>query len=380
MRIALVSICGHPWGGSEVLWTQTAKLAIQSNHTVLVSVFNWDQQHEQIRELKLLGAEMKYRRLFYPSFGRRLKKKIMNFFLLKNKKSTYHDYLLEFQPSHILFNLAGGDEIATDHNDLMVFIRQIKIPFSVFYHSFSMDNEYPVKVKNNFTELVEKACNNFFTSEMQRNVLSNQIDTVIPNAFIINHPIRKISPTPDTLQKDEISKMCIVGNLVCRWKGQDMVLNILAKEKWKQRKWELHIFGKGEDEQKLKEKVEKAGLTNRVHFHGYINNIQEMFNKNDLILIPSRQDSGPIVLFEAMLAAKPVVGTYMGAMPEYLKTGFNGVLAVATNEASYEEAMQKAWNQKEQWGEWGRNGHCFLRQNYDFFPAQTLLNLIAKTQ
>jgi len=377
MKLAFYSSIGIPWGGSEVLWTDAALKALNQNHEILISVFDWPQQHSRINELKKNGARIIYRRTFFPSIFERFKKKVLNIFLKTGNKYTYHEYFNEFNADHIFFNLSGGDEIAIDRNDLFVFIKQTKIPYSVFYHSLSTKKYLNEEESSNFRFVLNKSSNNFFTSDMQIELLKNQLNCTINNAMILNHPLREIYFEKDIVIKDHVD-LGIIGSLITRWKGQDIVINILSKEKWRNLKFTLNIYGDGPDKEDLIMLIKNKGLKNKVRIHEYVDDVNKIFSENDLILIPSKQDSGPIVLFEAMLAGKPVVGSNMGAIPDYLKTGYNGILSTGIDEDAFELAFELALKNKTKWRSWGLNSRDYLINNYDFNPSQTLLNIIAK--
>jgi glycosyltransferase involved in cell wall biosynthesis len=114
-----------------------------------------------------------------------------------------------------------------------------------------------------------------------------------------------------------------------------------------------------------------------VYFHGYQNDLSDVYAGHHLILIPSRQDTGPIVLFEAMLAGRPVVGTPMGAMPDFIEDGETGVLASCFGNDDFAGAMERAWQTKASWNDWGLAARKRILDTYDLHPAQTLLNLIS---
>ena len=380
MRMAFVSISGVAWGGSEVLWVAVAKEALHQGHQVMVSVFDWQPQHPTIQELKTLGATFIYRRRFYPTFSKRLKKKIVNKFRIAGNKLTYHNYLNDFKADRILFNLGGGDEIAQDNTDLMVFVKQTQIPFSVFYHSLSKQVLYADNIVENFRILFHKATSNFFTSKMQIDLMEKQLQYRFTNASIVHHPLRTIREFPLLLNKEDKIYFCIIGSLVCRWKGQDIVLKILAKEKWLSRNWVLNIYGEGEDEFILKEIVKQSGINERVFFYGFNNDIEKILKENHLVLIPSKQDSGPIVLFEAMLAARPVVGSHIGAMPDYIVQRETGVLAEGISENDFEDALETAWINRDKWVAWGRAGNRKILAEYDFNSEKTLLKKFVDEQ
>ena len=256
----------------------------------------------------------------------------------------------------------------------MIFIKQTQIQFSVFYHNLNVQVKYTANVRDNFKLLLQKAANNFFTSKMQIDLMEMQLQFHhIKKASILNHPLRNIQSFPLLLNEGESIKFCIIGNLVSRWKGQDLVMKILANEKWLSRNWVLNLFGKGEDEFNFKELAIQLGISKHILFHNFTNDIENVFKENHLVLIPSRKDSGPIVLFEAMLAARPVVGSYMGAMPDYIVSEETGVLAKGISENDFEEALETAWINRDKWDEWGKEGYRKMMTVYDFTPAKTLL-------
>lgn len=377
MKISFYTSIGVPWGGSEILWVAAASRALNQGHEVLISVFDWSQQHTSIDALNKSGAKMIVRRKFYPCFRDRFKKKILNFLLPIGNKSTYHDYFIKFESDHIFFNLAGGDEIATDTNDLMLFIRQTTIPYSIFIHSLSTKKYLNDEIKNDFKFILNKAKYIFFTSKMQIDLLEWQLGVVIDKAKVINHPLRELAESHEISRGKDVN-FAIIGSLVTRWKGQDTVIRILSKENWRHLNWHLNIYGDGPDGIDLEQMIEEHHLSSKVTLFRHTESINELFDANDLILIPSKQDSGPIVLFEAMFAGKPVVGSFMGAMPEYIVSGLNGVLADSTDEISFEIAMWRAWQQREKWNEWGMKGRELINERYDFNAAQTLLHFITK--
>ncbi|MDR3715399.1 MAG: glycosyltransferase family 4 protein [Puia sp.] len=376
--MAFVSTIGFPWGGCELLWTAAAKEALLQGHEVLVSVFDWPQQHPKIEELKTLGATLHYRRRFFPSLPERVRKKIMNRLLPSGRKATYHDYLLQFKADRILFNLAGGDEIARSDDDLMVFIRQSEIPFFVAYHSLSDRPQFDSRTIENYIFQVNKARVNLFTSRLQLDLLQHQIASKIPRASVIDHPLNISKGAIPDYPSGEPVNFAVVGSLVCRWKGQDLLMRILSGPQWEARPWKLNIYGEGEDRQYLESLASYYGIRQRVFFHGYENDPGRIWQHNHVLLAPSRQDSGPIVCFEAMYFARPVVGSRMGAMPQYITDGETGVLSAGISEKDYEEALEKAWGNRDHWKEWGENGKKRLEREYNFAAGETLLALLVQ--
>ena len=376
MRLAFVTICGYPWGGSEELWTATAKEALLGGHEVLVSVFDWPNQHERLHGLKSLGARMHLRRRFYPGPWQRVRKKLWNSFLPPGRKATYHDYLSDFQPDHILFSLAGGDEIAIEPDDLMVFVRQTGIPFSVIYHSVTPGHRYPPDVASNMREVFHLSKHSFFTSRLQMDLYRSQTGDAIVNGRKLHHPLRPLTPVPFPAIGSGPVRMCMVGSLISRWKGQDIAFEVLSSASWRDRDWELDVYGVGSDSDMLVALTGRLGISDRVHFKGHDEDMGRVLGCHHLVLIPSRQDTGPIVLFEAMGSARPVVGMPMGAMPEYVADGQTGFMSPSIDAEGFAIAMERAWAAREQWRRMGEEARSYLAQHYDPNPQRTLLDII----
>lgn len=376
MRIAFITTCGFPWGGCEQLWTRTAALALKQGHEVLISIFDWPEQHPVIRELEASGARLLLRRRFFPGPMVRLRKKFINQFLPAGRKFTYHDGILDFKPDHIVFSLAGGDEIASDPSDLMIFVRQLQVPFTIMHHSMTIGHIYPQDTCERFAEIFDKARHCLFTSRFQLELYREQTGHPISNGRVIAQPLPEIRhvPFPDI---SGTIRFALVGSLITRWKGQDMVLSILSDEHWAARDWQLDIYGTGEDEHLLRAQIESSGIRDHVFFHGYQHELAQVYAVHHLILIPSRQDTGPIVLFEAMLAGRPVVGTPMGAMPHFIEDGQTGIIASGVEKDHFAEAMDRAWNAKMFWSDWGISARNRIIASYDLHPDRTLLDLIS---
>lgn len=375
MRLAFLTTCGFPWGGSELLWTATARRALAEGHEVLASVFDWPRQHETIHELVRLGARLHLRRRFFPSLLQRIRKKGINRIRPSSRQATYHDYLLGFRPDHILFNLAGGDEIAIDP-DLMAFVRQTTIPFSVFYHNVTPDYTYPAALAANMRSVFHLSRHSLFTASQQLGFYRLQTADPIVNARVVHHPLRPIKPGPYPELDGGPVRFCLIGNIVCRWKGQDIVLDTLSAPLWRDRDWVLDLYGIGEDAAMLAERCERAGLADRVRFPGYQSDVATILADHHAVLIPSRQDTGPIVLFEAMQAARPVIGTPMGCVPDYLEDGITGFVAPSIDVIGFAETLERAWAARERWRDIGEAARVQLALRYDPHPEKTLLDLM----
>ena len=100
----------------------------------------------------------------------------------------------------------------------------------------------------------------------------------------------------------------------------------------------LTIVGTGREERSLQREVKRLGISQQVHFLGYVPYGLELLNlyrTADVFVLPSLTGEGlPQVLLEAMAKGAPVVATRVGGIPQLIRHGENGFLV---NPASAEE-------------------------------------------
>jgi glycosyltransferase involved in cell wall biosynthesis len=75
--------------------------------------------------------------------------------------------------------------------------------------------------------------------------------------------------------------------------------------------------------------VEKNGLSGRVEFRGTLSTdgLLEEFSRANLLVLPSRQETAPMVISEAMAAGLPIVTTPAGGSAEMVEDGRSGFVA-----------------------------------------------------
>jgi glycosyltransferase involved in cell wall biosynthesis len=80
--------------------------------------------------------------------------------------------------------------------------------------------------------------------------------------------------------------------------------------------WSASVVGDGDERCRLERLAAALGLSNRVAFHGSVDDAAGFFPAFDVFVLSSRTEGTPIVLFEAMAAGVPVVATAVGGVPD----------------------------------------------------------------
>ena len=121
------------------------------------------------------------------------------------------------------------------------------------------------------------------------------------------------------------------------------------------------------------------GLDNRVAFCGQTEDIREVWHTHHALVLPSRGEGTPLAMVEAMLCARPVIGTAVAGIPEWVRHGRNGFIADAATVGSYAVALETAWQQRAQWRTLGAHAREDALRLYDPTPDHTLLSILTQT-
>jgi glycosyltransferase involved in cell wall biosynthesis len=92
-------------------------------------------------------------------------------------------------------------------------------------------------------------------------------------------------------------------------------------------RWLLKIVGTGPQEERLRDAVDRHGLSEKVHFLGWLDyhELPRVYWDASVFILASRSDSWGLSVNEAMAAGLPLlISTACGCMPDLCKSGING--------------------------------------------------------
>ncbi|KKU85343.1 MAG: Glycosyltransferase, group 1 family [Parcubacteria group bacterium GW2011_GWA1_47_9] len=86
------------------------------------------------------------------------------------------------------------------------------------------------------------------------------------------------------------------------------------------------VIGDGEDRQKLEGMIKEKGLEKKIFLPGRLTDAHRFLPAFDLFVLPSLKEGFPWSLIEAMAAKLPVIAAAVGAVPEIIEDGKNGII------------------------------------------------------
>ena len=133
----------------------------------------------------------------------------------------------------------------------------------------------------------------------------------------------------------------VVGRLV-RDKGGSYFLKAAAQIAVELPHVRFLFAGRGSEEEALRREAASLGLSDRVRFLGFREDIPEITAALDLSVLPSVDcDASSAVLKEAMALGKPVVATDIGGAREIVEHGKTGLIVPAGDSDALAQAMKR---------------------------------------
>jgi glycosyltransferase involved in cell wall biosynthesis len=377
-KIALVTFCMDDWGGSEELWARCIPM-LKENTTLTVYKAKFNRSHPEI--IKLIDQDIKLVELDpVLSILQKFRRKA-NYYLQKIN-------LRQFRDNHSLYKFHQEIENSRPHLviiaqginfDGLIYAHQcylLNIPYVIiaqkavdFYWPYHTDRAYMKK-----TLLNSRKC--YFVSHHNKRLTEEQFGLRLPNSEVVFNPIKTkthLMPFPET---DKGFRLACVARLFIIDKGQDILLRILNKEKWRDRPVSVSFIGTGLDEEGLKDMAELLAIKN-VEFIGFHQNIEDIWSQHHALILPSRSEGLPLSMIEAMSLGRTVIVSTAGGNPEIIDHKINGFIGEAT-EDDFEKVMDEAWEMRDKWHEIGKKAYSHIQNHFPTSPETEFANSINK--
>jgi len=367
MRIAFVSLMsGSPWAASEVLWAETARVALEKGHEVLISTYNWPDRPPALQELERLGAHLHLR-----TRSRWCRRSA----LLTLLDRTFQP-LQQFNPDVTVVSQGGSYDIARSGSTtgLRNMLKLLRTPYVLLCHC-----EQPGPDRRNLRraqQIFMRAAIVGMLADKLRVVAETHLRMPLPNARIFHNPVnlKRIGRLPWPSANGPL-RLAFVGRLE-PVKNLESLLDALAQESWTARHWTLTVYGAGPDRDMLEQKARQKSLQDKLRFAGYVHDIASVWETHHALVLPSRFEGVPLAMIEAMLCGRPVVAANIGGISEWLEEGRSGFLVRQPIPEEIAAALERLWDRRADLEQMGRYAHEDTMQRRDSDPAGTLLQWV----
>ena len=359
-RISFVStLDSMPWGGSELLWVQAAAHLCELGHDVAASVYWWPEMAAPIGELERAGCRLQTRRIRdrQKMFAKFLKRPDPDIQLIEN-------WLEQTAPDLVVLSL----ECQTPGVEWMKACARRNIPFAFVMHSAIEFLWPPDHVNAPYAEAMEKARGQFFVSQGNLHWARKQFARPLPNARVVRNPFGVSYDAAPPWPHQSTLRLACVGRLHAPSKGQDILLEVLRQDKWKERDLQVTFFGSGPNEQTLRDLAAMWKIEN-VSFGGHTGDVEAIWRDNHALVLPSRVEGLPIVIVEALLCARPCIVTDVAGNAELLEDNVTGFVAKAPVAELVDEALERAWQKRGDWQSMGIEAARRVRTEIPRDPA-----------
>jgi len=99
------------------------------------------------------------------------------------------------------------------------------------------------------------------------------------------------------------------------------------------------IIGDGERRADLESLARQLGVADATRFLGWRDDMREVYADLDVVTLCSNNEGSPVALIEALAAARPVVSTRVGGVPNVVADGESGLLVPPRDPAAFAEAV-----------------------------------------
>jgi colanic acid/amylovoran biosynthesis glycosyltransferase len=215
------------------------------------------------------------------------------------------------------------------------------IPYSIMIHG--PDEFYDVN-QTYLRKKVEQALFVFCISDYCR---SQVMKICGPSHWDKLHVLRLgVDPdvfVPDLSAKsDSVIEIVCVGRLVPT-KGQLILLRAVSELLAKGYPVRLRLIGEGADRPRLERFILDHALGDVVVLEGARNHesTRRLLGRADIFALASFAEGLPVALMEAMAMQIPCVSTYVGAIPELIRDGLDGLLVPASSHEALCNALER---------------------------------------
>ncbi|NUQ30452.1 MAG: glycosyltransferase family 4 protein [Acidobacteriaceae bacterium] len=375
--LRFVFLCSNPgWGGSEELWAEAAALLVEGGHSVSIFKHDVDPKHPRICRLLAQGCHIYDLWHFFLPGRVRLPKTLYRVtgVLTRGARQTaalraigpiLRVLLTNLNPDLVVIS-QGANFDGVILGDLC---RIVGCPYVIISHR-ATDYYWPSdKSRVVMRSAFQAALRCYFVSQHNLRLTEFQMGETLVNAEVVRNPFLVSGsplPWPDT--QDHSIKLACVARLDAGEKGQDILLQVLARPHWRTRNLSVSFFGSGPNSEALRGLAEHLALKN-VDFPGFTSDVDSIWKRHHALVLASRTEGLPLSLIEAMMCDRFGIVTNEGGTAEVVEDSRTGFVADSAKVDEFDKAMERAWAMRDEWKSIGQAAGIAVRTMVPLDPA-----------
>ena len=339
---------GYPWGGSEELWAGAALWLAKRGQSVGVNVIRWPETAKPLKLLQQAGCAIHCRK----QYGR-----LTRLLQRWTKVNPARRWLGSVRADLIVISQGGNsDGLIWAEYCKTAGLKYVLIVQAVSGHLWPM-----ARLMNRLRAAYTGATHAYFVSQQNLEAMQTLLACKLPNGRVVWNPFKvdydARLPFPPT---DASFRLACVARLDPAQKGQDLLLKVLALEKWRKRNLSVSFVGQGPYEFELHALARQWKLEN-VRWMGQVDAIEKVWADHHALVMPSRFEGMPLSLIEALICARPAIVTDVGGNAEILQDSVTGFIAAAPTVRLFDQALERAWERRNEWEKMGATGAEVVR-------------------
>jgi len=189
-------------------------------------------------------------------------------------------------------------------------------------------------------------------------IVANGVDVAAIDAARPGKAVRRELGLPEG-----VPVIGLVGRLDHWGKGHRELFTAMARLRERHPVHAL-IVGSGRREAEVQELAASLGLAGAVHFLGLRRDVPDLLSAMDILVLPSHTEGFGLALVEAMAAGLPVIATSVGALPEVVTEGENGLLIPPRDAGALAGALERLLSDPALAQRLGANARTHVREHF----------------
>lgn len=366
-----------PWGGSEELWSGAAARLAGEGHRVTASVWDHSPEPAVLGSLRAGGV------LVHKRHERRIQRNRLQqawATVLQGAPPMFRSNELELlqgtKADLVVFSV--GYQLCPKFLRMSKVLRDRRQAYAVVVQLVIEGLPMNDDMTQAYLDAYEGAARVWFVSEQNRQATERELGYVFTRASIVHNPVDTTTEVLDPPPTEGGWSLAMVGALSPHHKGQDLVIALLARPKWRERPLQVSFFGQGASRATLERAVRVHDLRN-VTFRGHVPDKAAIWSTHHAALFASRMEGRSLALQEAMAHGRMVISTDVGGARDLITDGIDGYLISAPTVDALDEALERAWQAREQWAAMGLRAHERLLGWVPSDPLGYFANAVSRT-